>query len=83
MIRLVMVAEIADARTIAEAQAYIDEFREATLPSLLGICLYRATRDDVERAKWAGDSDPDHVDAMEEHGRLEGRPMDRERFCSD
>lgn len=51
MVRLVCIVEIAKVKTIEEAQARLDHWREATLPALNhGITIYRATERDADTA---------------------------------
>lgn len=60
MIKLLLVAEIADAGTEAEAQALLDAFRETVLPSReYGITFYRATP--AELTLFVGGSAPGYV----------------------
>lgn len=58
MIRLVCIAEIEDATTIEDAQAKLDAFREAVLPSQeYGLTLYRATEGAADAAYYADSVD--------------------------
>lgn len=51
MVKLVCVVEVEDAATVEQAEARLDAFREAVLPSLnYGVTIYRADEQTADTA---------------------------------